>query len=504
MKSKILLFLLFTGNLWFNVFAQPAVLDPQFGNQGVATFQNYQPYGYIHNIAVQSTKKILVSATLANDYYGIYGTIRRLNTDGSLDSSFSTGGMIRRFGFLNSMVLQSDDKIVVMNTSQPHYEYPIDTIYIYRYSADGKADSAFGTNGRFAYGKVWSDISGSGLIKLTDGSFVALGKQNAGSAFIKLSTDGIQSASFGNTNGRLLTKNAYDGTVSNFVPTPDNKFLVATTYTRPNGATGSAIVTYNSLGKRDATGANKGLLINDNVIRKNTSIGLIFQSDNKLIEFTEDKGNDVLLRFNADGTPDLTYGTNGKVIVAPAGTIIGRNVQLQTGDKLLISPTNSTILKRYLPSGAEDASFGLLNMAALSQGNTYTTKGDSIITAGFHDIDEYETDLIVASYKPCSACGAKQKDVLLTTFKAVPAVENVGLKIYPNPVTNWINIVGLNTGTATTITITNGSGKVMQIAKTQAATYQLNVAKYIPGTYNVTIVKGNGTAVSYKIIKLNH
>jgi uncharacterized delta-60 repeat protein len=120
-------------------------LDPNFGSSGVAYLAS--PMTGEKSLALQSTGKIVVCGNGSNGS-GDFGAIERLNTDGSLDTSFGTSGVYTdsRLRDFDAMVIQAfDDKIVAVTAFPNTGDYEL---YVTRVLADGSAyDPSFGTNG---------------------------------------------------------------------------------------------------------------------------------------------------------------------------------------------------------------------------------------------------------------------------------------------------------------------------------------------------------------------
>src|SRR5205814_2607094 len=127
------------------------------------------------------------SAALAGDKIVVTGqdkdaaiVLIRLNANGTLDKSFNGTGRVvdpvgRQMGFL-SQVAQKDGSIVVAGDQFPG-------VLVARYTAAGKLDKSFGTNGHVTFG--WNDHYGydNGLPKkillMPDGRLIIAGDTNA-------------------------------------------------------------------------------------------------------------------------------------------------------------------------------------------------------------------------------------------------------------------------------------------------------------------------------------
>jgi uncharacterized delta-60 repeat protein len=118
-------------------------LDSTFGTGGVA---GPLPLGFPQGVGLQSTGQIVVYGLSSN----AQATLVRLNTNGSIDSTFGTNGVYTdsRMNCFDSIVIQpTDDKIVAVG--QAYVNGQLDqNFWVTRVLAGGSAyDSTFGTNG---------------------------------------------------------------------------------------------------------------------------------------------------------------------------------------------------------------------------------------------------------------------------------------------------------------------------------------------------------------------
>lgn len=126
----------------------------------------------VENVAIQSDGKIIITGgfTTYNSVSGSnVGRIARLNTDGSLDDTFNTGGN----GFENNeqltLSIQDDDKIIVGGSSTIFNGNTVPRIV--RLLPDGSIDNTFNVAGIGPDDNVWcSRIQNDGKI-LMGGSF---------------------------------------------------------------------------------------------------------------------------------------------------------------------------------------------------------------------------------------------------------------------------------------------------------------------------------------------
>jgi uncharacterized delta-60 repeat protein len=124
--------------------AQAGQLDTTFGTGGIVTTSfTGQDTTLVNCAALQSDGKILVGGEIPDSKgVGVLG-LARYNTDGSLDTSFGTGGIVTTTsvnGAAFGIALQSDGKIVVGTA----VFLAVDAV---RYNTDGTLDTSFGSGG---------------------------------------------------------------------------------------------------------------------------------------------------------------------------------------------------------------------------------------------------------------------------------------------------------------------------------------------------------------------
>jgi uncharacterized delta-60 repeat protein len=129
----------------------PGSLDPSFGTGGKAQ-TNVNP-NQVTNAVLQSDGKIVAIASLADFKIAsqVFGVLRYLPS-GTLDPAFGKGGIVRTaftlgFHYPYSVAIQADGKIVVAGSaSSPNNS--TDMIAVARYNGDGSLDSSFGSGGK--------------------------------------------------------------------------------------------------------------------------------------------------------------------------------------------------------------------------------------------------------------------------------------------------------------------------------------------------------------------
>jgi uncharacterized delta-60 repeat protein len=214
---------------------------------------------------------------------GPYPALSRFNTDGSLDSTFGHGGIAAGVGAADSisaLAIQADGKIVAAESS-----------IIERYNIDGSRDSGFGTAFGLA-GIVNTNITmdipyfAKTLSIQADGKIVAAGVSGYSFcdasplyfALVRYNTDGSPDSSFG-TNG-IVTGFSEDTYATALAIQADGK-LIAAMYSYSKAP---ALVRFNTDGTQDLSFGTDGFMITTvNSANNGEVLALIIQADGKLV-----------------------------------------------------------------------------------------------------------------------------------------------------------------------------------------------------------------------------
>lgn len=261
--------------------------------------------GTVWEIKLQSDGKILVGGSF-NTYDGtVTNCITRLNTNGSIDNSFVTGS-----GFNNSVraiTIQTDGKILVGGTFITYNA--TSAVRIIRLNTDGTVDTSFATGTGFN-DIVYSIVAQSDGTILVGGSFITYnGTTNVG-RIIKLNSTGSPTAfASGNTNG-----SRFNNAVLSIAVQPDGKILVCgnfTTYTWMGGAgvitNAPRVIRLESNGDVDFTfvinaGFTQNVDVSQIILQPNGKV-LIGGGFNTYSGVTKNR----IIRLNTDGSIDTSF-----------------------------------------------------------------------------------------------------------------------------------------------------------------------------------------------------
>ena len=192
--------------------------DETFGGAGRVSI----PIGFFGSsfgvdVAIQPDGKIVV--TCYDDDQN-FGAIVRLNVDGSLDTSFGSNGSVGTTGSVYSVAIQPDGKIIT--SAGVPYNNPFN-YRIRRYNANGSVDTTFGTGG-----VTDSPIAATAVVVQNDGKIVAAGQASNAFAVARLNPDGTADQSFG--NGGLATTATVGSEASSVSVQSDGKIVAVSTH----------------------------------------------------------------------------------------------------------------------------------------------------------------------------------------------------------------------------------------------------------------------------------
>lgn len=314
-------------------------LDTSFGTGGFVETS----FGIILALAIQDDGKIIAGG---DDPFVGDGDfiIRRYNTDGSLDSSFGVGGTVMTdFGTLtdslNDLVIQTDGKIIAVGFS---FGAPV---ALARYNLDGSLDTSFGVGG-----KVILSIPGGivGALALQqDGKIVGgggIGPFPTKFLLVRFNSDGSLDTSFG-VNGFAITGFTGNAFVRSLLIQPNDKIIAVGGAFEGSTSFDFAIARFNSDGSLDTSFGSGGKIVTD-LGGSDIAYGVVLQEDNKIVlgGTTVISGDEIfsLARYNADGSLDTTFGTGGKVVIPFMDDNEARGLLIQPDGKLVLGGTHGS------------------------------------------------------------------------------------------------------------------------------------------------------------------
>lgn len=282
--------------------------------------------------------------------------VARYNADGNLDSTFSDDG-IQKMVLVNSSdipysaIEQADGKLVVVGGNLT-VNGNLGFFQIARYNSDGGLDSNFASSGRYSGVPAGSATA---VAIQPDGKIVVVGTYANNFVAARFTRNGSLDT-FNGSGGRVYT-DVGSGTIDiakTVTVLSSGKILVAGT---SNGD--FALVRYNADGSLDTSFDTDGKLVTD-LGGTETLNSMIALADGKFLAAGTDGNNDmVLVRFNSDGSLDTSFDSDGKVTTDLGGWEEGKSVAVQADGKILLAGSSDTdfALVRYNTDGSLDTTF---------------------------------------------------------------------------------------------------------------------------------------------------
>ncbi len=403
--------------------SQSDMLDNTFGTDG--TVRNYILGGdstsdFARAIAIQPDGKIVVTGiTLAKSVPNNAFAVVRYDTNGTLDKTFGTGGMVIAGSddwHATSMAIQIDGKIVVAGSADlSPSAYASNNTYefgLYRFNSNGTLDNSFGKAGEINKSIIGGDSTwdkGYSVAIQPDGKIVVAGlSQDSGKtafALARFNSDGTVDKTFGKngtTRNYIAGSDSSDDEAHAVSIQSDGKIVAAGYSVNPYSATPNAfaLARYNIDGTIDSTFGFEGTVrvaVPDpgNPNEVGLAYSVVVLPDSKILAggYSNDLGFTVV-RFDSNGTIDDTFGvmgaattfisgsdgtddeahsmavgTDGKIVLAGRSSLPGQN----SNDAFAIACFNS--------DGSLDKNFGTNGsmVANISGGDSSDDEANAVV-----------------------------------------------------------------------------------------------------------------------------
>jgi uncharacterized delta-60 repeat protein len=310
--------------------AKAGDLDTSFGTGGKVTTDFGGPVDGARALAVQADGKLVAAGYALGTALDF--ALARYNSDGTLDTSFGTGGKVTtdfvgEFFSSNdlatALAVQADGRLVAAGFTDTGL------FALARYNSDGSLDSTFGTGGQVTT-RIADFARAFALAVQPDGKLVAAGwaaGPSTGSrdfALARYNPDGTLDSTFG-TGGQVTTDfGAGQVDEAHTLIVQGSQLVAAGTGSSLASGFDFALARYNSDGTLDPGFGTGGTVTTDMGVGFNLDEvrGLVMQGS-KLVAlgatYTGSSWDYGLARYRANGTLDPSFGTRGKVITDFAG-----------------------------------------------------------------------------------------------------------------------------------------------------------------------------------------
>jgi uncharacterized delta-60 repeat protein len=335
--------------------AQAGGPDPTFGTNG-RVLTAVAGENLANAVAIQADGRIVAAG---QDGFNDFALVR-YNPDGSLDTGFGTAGrVVTHLGgsmYASAVrILPSTGKIIAAGTLD------FSDFIVVRYNPDGSVDSSFG-----AGGSVVTDFGGSetltGMAIQPDGTIVVVGDTFSSLALARYTAGGALDPTFSG-DGKLLSGFGAEIHATGIAVQPDGKIVVSG-YIFPGTTTDYVLARYNADGTRDTSFGTNGVSIVD-FGDDEYAFGMAIQPDGRIVVGGGSGFDFAVARFSATGTPDLTFGVGGQRVTDFGASDLAYSMALQSSGRIVLAGRTRTpggadrfALARYDSDGAVDLTFG--------------------------------------------------------------------------------------------------------------------------------------------------
>jgi len=303
-------------------FTESGTLDSTFGTNGksiISIQANDIPYG----CTLQPDGKLIIVGTTTLDYSDYNFAAIRLNTNGTLDSTFgSNGKTIMSYPGNNeahAVIVQSDGKILVAGFSDYTSSNTTPIPLLTRLTPDGVFDNTFNN------GQGWSTYTGSAALGYSTWIY-AMALQSDGKILIGGTSN---TTGFGTTfalfrfNSSGTMDNSFDWSATRYADGLNAGGIAYALAVQLDGKIIAAGVThddfyvcrFNTGGSLDNSFGNSSLGVHTSLTSSTDRIlSCVLQDDGKILVAGAANYNFGLARFNSDGSLDNTFGSGGTVV----------------------------------------------------------------------------------------------------------------------------------------------------------------------------------------------
>src|SRR5262245_34345282 len=264
-------------------------LDPSFGTAGRVSTDFSGSFEGARSVLIQSDHKIVVAGDVSNATTSFDFAVARYNPDGTPDLTFGTNGRVTTdfFGgvdFMGGAVLQPDGKIVVSGVVHTSTTSDLGMV---RFNANGTLDTTFGTGGRGITDLFPNTENGGYLALMPDGRLVVAGYTGDGvtsyTAVARYNPDGSPDAEFGADGKTIAAFDGYPVAPNAVAVQRDGRVVVAGVILLGPGATDFGIARFRPDGTPDSSFGSAGRVVTDLGEAHEQFQGLALQPNGRIV-----------------------------------------------------------------------------------------------------------------------------------------------------------------------------------------------------------------------------
>lgn len=501
-----------------NSFGQDGLLDNTFGTNGkvITSFNPGEDKAY--GVAVQDDGKIVVAGYTYSTIYGNDFACARYNNDGTLDTTFGSGGKMTYDLQVGSddkaygMGIQLDGKIVLAGYSDNGSDKAGAVI---RINADGTLDTTFGSGGKaFTNFTIYNTNARADEFKtvkihhltgkIVVGGTSVLNTNESKGIFARYTSTGVLDTSFGN-NGILINlpipinnSNGYSFVIEDLSVKSNGKISAVGWVDVPGtGALFKAsqyTCRLNENGTLDTTFSTDGWAVNSFTTGDDKTYAMILKPDDTFLFCgnTRWSNEDYKHYF---GTMSTSGGMShhGTIDFSATTRDLAYDMASDSSSKILMSGSviNSTSniasfgLTRVNADYSLDASFG-------NNGKVTTDFGTNTFSESFAMALQSDDKIILVGYTGNDFAIARYNGSQLST--PTPLLKEI-IAIFPNPAINILNINLTNPADINrNYQITDLNGRVVREGLLENTNTSIEIEQLTSGLY---LFKMKNTAIKF-------
>ena len=307
-------------------------IDQTFGASGWFTYTAAGSDGSVSDVIALPNNQVMVSAVINNRIL-----IFRLNENGALDPSFASAGVLN-LGLVglttHTLLRRMSDGRLVAAIAQGN------AVVVQRFSANGLPDNTFNGNGTATVtitGQEWIVLDGFSVA--ADGTVTAVGRSADWKSqyVLRMKPNGTPDTSFHASGYALVQISTLAFAIRGMGVQADGKIVIAATDNANSGSNQATLLTrFNTNGTLDTTFGSGGIVLQHFLSNVEDVKDMAIDANGKILVAYDDYAPTVM-RFNADGTPDGTFGPGGVRKVPTGDYGVARAIDLAADGTIYIA-----------------------------------------------------------------------------------------------------------------------------------------------------------------------
>jgi uncharacterized delta-60 repeat protein len=491
-----------------------------FNGTGYYMQDFYSNIDVINDVALQEDHKIVAAGVSFTAAWNVEVNIVRVDPEGNLDVNFGTNGAVNYAppvtGYYEahamSVCIKDDGKILVAG-GVLNESFQFDFLLI-QLNPDGSFDADFGTNGISIvsvnqFGTMAQDmvIDGDGKILLA-GTVGNADFMNT-PAVVRINTDGSLDETFGNMGVAQLPVVGSDNEFSSICLQPDGKILASghiSLEREPWVYYFAALVArFNADGSLDNTFGTDGTVVHNQNDQDDEFFGMDLNADGEIIcgGFTNvmwETFDMFMMKFDVNGNPVADFGDNGVVTFNKEPYNVIYDLLVQSDNKILVCGS----IGDFAPGNNDFALVRFLENGDLD--NSFGNYG-YVLNDFFGEQDEINSlaldgnDKIYVGGKSLNSNGTNRDFTIAcyvndisTSVSSSPDSREVNA--YPNPASDYLNI---DNCIGSEVSVYSTDGKLQYSAVISNEHFRIDVSNMHKGIYAV-VISGEAGITSTKVV----